>query len=599
MSGRIPEQIIDEIRRRSDILDVVGQHVNLNRKGDRWWGLCPFHSEKTPSFSVSPDIDIFYCFGCQKHGSVFDFVMEIEGLNFPEAVRALAEKAGVEIPDSGEGDEGSGRSSRKALEELHSRVAGTFRWFLLNHEGAAHARDYLESRGISLETAERFKLGWAPSEGEWLYRFLISKKYSPEFLAESGLFSRNSPRWSYFVDRLMFPVMPDEQRVLAFSGRALGDRGPKYINSPETVLYHKSQQLYGYGQARKAIRSEKEVIVCEGNVDVLACSQAGIPNVVAPLGTAFTKDQARILQRQATTLLLLFDGDQAGRAATMKAAIIGEEAGLGIKAVSVPPGRDPADILEKDGPEALKKVLERPINVFEYLLNYLISAQTGRSGEAQEEALKELTPYLESVGSEIRRETYLNQLAEAMKADPAAVYREFRGRKAGYRRSRKAENGGTKASNGELPVDDEIFLLTAVTVKTEYFTTLRKMLAPEKLRNRRALAVYRVLDELSVDNKVPRTDEVLSRLEDEGLKQFILQKAASGIYDERAEDTILDIVGRLNLRGLNEEREELLRVMSRDSGVDPDLTDARLKRYQELDRIIMKLRQGENGRNQV
>ena len=511
----------------------------------------------------------------------------------------LAEKAGVEVPETGDKD-GRRQSSRKALQELHVRAAGTFNWLLNNSPDAAHARDYLTARGISPETAETYRLGWAPADGEWLYRFLLSKKYSPEFLAESGLFSRKSPRWSYFVDRLMFPVMPDDERVVAFSGRALSERGPKYINSPETVLYRKSRELYGYGQARKGIRTEKQAVVCEGNVDVLACMQAGMVNVVAPLGTAFTAEQAQILKRQAETAVLLFDGDAAGQTATRKAAILCEQAGLTVKAVPMPPGRDPADILEADGPESLKKLLQRPINIFDYLLDFVISAQTGVSGEAQEEALKELTPYLESVGSEVRREAYLNRLADAIKANPATVIRDFRKPKSTKTARRfETEPRDGRVVGSDVFSGDEIFLMTAVTVRTEYFATLRERLAPERLRDRRALAVYRLLDELSVNGRVPRTEEVVSQLEDEALKQFILRKAASQVYDDRAGETISDIIVRLSIQGLEEEKGEIVRIMSRDLRTDPDITEARIRRLQEIDREILNIRQGGNGRDQV
>jgi DNA primase len=599
MSGRIPDELIDDISRKSDILDVVGSHVNLVRKGDRWWGLCPFHTEKSPSFSVSPDTNLFYCFGCHKGGSVFQFLMEIESLTFPEAVEKLAEKTGIPIPKEDAG-ESRKRESRRTIESLYEKVSNTFRWLLVNHPGAEHAREYLRSRGIDDQTAEYYRLGWAPSDGEWLYNFLIGKKYSPDFLRESGLFSPKSPRWSYFVDRIMFPVMPDSERVVAFSGRALNDRGPKYINSPETVIYKKSQQLYGLGQARKSIREARNVILCEGNVDVLSCMQAGAGETVAPLGTAFTPDQAKIIKKMVDTVTLFFDGDPAGRSATLKAAIIAESVGLTVKAVPLPSGTDPADILLSQGPATLKKMVQGPINIFSYLLHSLTSANSGHSGEAQEEALKELTPYLDAVESDVRREAYLRELADTVKADAIAIIREYRNRK------RRKKSAMTRKSDSETngvdeieSVGDDLFLMTAVAVKTEYFTTLRKMLAPELLRDRRALSVYRALDELSAGGRIPRTDAVVARLDNESLKRFILEKAAAGIYDEKAERTILEKITILRLRSLADERQELLNVLNSITSADPEIGKARMMRIQEIDQEILKIRQGEDVRNQV
>ncbi|RKX90417.1 MAG: DNA primase [Spirochaetes bacterium] len=593
MAGRIPENIIDEVSRRTDILDVVGSYVNLSRKGNRWWGLCPFHNEKTPSFSVSPDKNIFYCFGCHKGGGSYQFLMEMESLNFPEAVRRLAEKAGVDIPDDNGGEEY--RDNRRALEDLYKRVSNTFRWLYINHENAAHARDYLDKRGISEETAEYYQIGWAPRDGEWLYNFLLKKKYSSDFLAESGLFSPKSPRWSYFVDRLMFPVMPDSERVVAFSGRALNGKEPKYINSPETVLYKKSRQLYGLGQARKKIRENKHVVICEGNLDVLSCMQADSGNIVAPLGTAFTQDQAGLIKRQADSITLLFDGDDAGRKATVKAAILAESVGLAVNAVKIPPGTDPSDILCNQGPETLKKLIERPINIFDYLLDFLISAKTDNTGEAQEEALKELTPYLDAVGSDVRREKYLRQLADEVNADPVTVIREYRNNRGKKllrtSRLRSYRSTGVETETVFEPVDDELYLMTAVAVKTEHFTTLRKSLAPEIFRDRRALSVYRVMDELSVDGRELRTDVIVSKLDDEKMKSYILEKAAAGIYDQRADDTIKEKIRILQIRTLNDERLELQKLMDKenDTGLDsvnPMINNARMKRILEIDKEI-------------
>jgi len=592
MAGLIPENVIDEVNRKTDILDLVGSYVTLTRKGDRWWGLCPFHNEKTPSFSVVPEKNIFYCFGCHKGGGSFNFLMEMESLSYPEAIRHLAEKAGVEIPEDRGGE--VYRDNRKALEDLYKRVAHTFRWLFIHHENASHAREYLKKRGINEETAEYYQIGWAPGEGEWLYDFLLKKKYSPAFLADSGLFSKKSPRWSLFVDRLIFPVMPDSERVVAFSGRSLNGREPKYINSPETVLYTKSRQLYGLGQARKSIRLNKHVVICEGNLDVLSCCQAGVGETVAPLGTSFTSDQAGLIKRQADSITLLFDGDDAGRRATVKAAILAEGAGLSVNAVKIPPGSDPSEILCGQGPQTLKKLIESPINIFDYLLDFLISAGSDNSGEAQEEALKELTPYLDAVGSDVRREKYLRQLADEVNADPLTVIREYRNNreknllKMSGRRFRK--DAGEETESFFKPVDDELYLMTAVAVKTEYFKTLRSSLAPEIFRDRRALAVYRVLDELDVEGRDLRTDAVVEKLDDEKLKRYILEKAADGIYDERAEETIREKIRLLQIRILNEERQELQKLMDRErtDGADsnPEINKARMKRIIEIDNEI-------------
>lgn len=600
MAGRIPDTVLDEISRRIDIVNEVEAYVSLSHKGGRWWGLCPFHNERTPSFTVSRDTNLFYCFGCQKGGGIYQFVMEMEGLSFLESVRRLAEKAGVDVPESGEtpGD----RGSRRALEELYQRVSGTFRWLLLNHPGASSAREYLENRGIDSQTADAYRIGWAPAEGEWLYNFLIGKEYSVDFLAESGLFSRQSPRWAFFVDRLMFPVMPDDQRVVAFSGRSLNEKGPKYKNSPETPIYRKSRELYGLAQARGSIRENKRAILCEGNLDVLACAQAGLGETVAPLGTAFTEEHAKQLKRRSENLVLAFDGDAPGRAAVMKAAVTAEGTGLTVAVVNMPSGSDPADILEKNGGDALKKTFSGPINIFDYLLDSHIRDGGALSGDAREEALKELTPFLNAVDSDVRREAYLKSLAERINADPKAVMREY------VRSSRYgAPMGGSRRDvsrvNGEeVPfIGDELYMMIAVAVKTEYFSFLRSMLAPELLRDRRALSIYRVMDDLSMDGTIPRTDHVTAHVAqiDGALAGLIIEKASTELFDQKAQETIREKIRSIRIRTLTEESRELVRIMAKDSDGDAERNEARMKRISEINGEIMKIRQGEDGAFQI
>lgn len=592
MAAAIPDSIIDEVNRKTDIADVVSAYVHLTSKGGKLWGLCPFHTEKTPSFSVTRDSNLYYCFGCQRGGGVFRFLMDIEGLTFPEAVQRLAEKAGVEIPQTS-GSLGE-RDKRKALEELYNRVSRTFRWLLLNHKDADHARKYLQLRGISDQTAEDFQLGWAPGEAKWLHDFLLKKNYKPRFLQESGLFSKKYPDWSLFVDRLMFPIMPESKRVVAFSGRSLNDHGPKYINSPETVIYRKKSQMYGFSQARNSIRKSANVYITEGNFDVLACHQAGYTQTVAPLGTAFTEEQARVLKRYCNEMILVFDGDEAGERATMKASITGEQSGFSVKAAIIPQGSDPAELLARKGSETLKKILSEPIIIFDYLLNCLLGSQSVSSGDAQEEALNELTPYLFSVESDIRRQAYLRQFAETVKADPQAVFKGFARLSSNSGRSKKISKT-IAVSSSDLHFADqssaELLLMTAIAINTEYFPVLRKELAPEMLRDRRALTVYRIMDELNVQGRIIRTDVIIDELEDRKISDYILKSASSGKFDENAEVIIKDIIRLIRVTALSDERTELKNKLasSEDESEIPERTRSRLARIMEIDREIEEM----------
>ncbi|MFW6292240.1 MAG: DNA primase, partial [Spirochaetota bacterium] len=365
MRSRIPDTTIDEVARRVDIVELVGRYVTLERKGQRYMGLCPFHSEKTPSFSVDPEAGLYYCFGCQRGGGVYKFVMEMEGLSFPEAVRQLGEEVGVEIAGSEEDDE-SNRVAR-ALGELYNRVARTFVHFLGTEEGA-QARQTLREREISDETIERFGIGYARRDAYWLHGFLTRKGYSQEFLQTSGLFTRANPRRALFAGRIMFPIRSHRGDVLAFGGRIMAGDGPKYINSPETPIYRKRESLFGIDVALKAIRQERHVVLAEGYMDVIALHQAGVGTAVAPLGTSFTEEQGRFLSRYIDRATLLFDADEAGARATRRAAEILEPHGITASVSVLDEGTDPADLLRERGSQAVLNAVSSPLTVLEFLV---------------------------------------------------------------------------------------------------------------------------------------------------------------------------------------------------------------------------------------
>ncbi len=280
---KIPDRIIDDIAQRLDIAEVVGDYVTLKPKGGRYWGLCPFHREKTPSFTVTPDKGVYYCFGCHQGGSIYSFVMEMEKLTFVEAVRFLAKKAGVEISWEEKTDHSDKRS---AFLELYRRVAGSLHHILMNREIAERARNYLQARGFNQDILTFFQVGYAPAKRNWFYGFLQKKNYSEGFLKASGLFSQHDGRVNpYFRDRIIFPIVNTRGEVIAFGGRTLGNLEPKYLNSPETPFFRKGANLVGLNQAMKSIREEKNFILVEGYLDVLALKQCGIDNAVAHLGT--------------------------------------------------------------------------------------------------------------------------------------------------------------------------------------------------------------------------------------------------------------------------------------------------------------------------
>ncbi|RPJ07052.1 MAG: DNA primase, partial [Spirochaetaceae bacterium] len=369
---RIPEQTITEITEKLDIVDIVADYVPLTRKGNRYWGLCPFHTEKTPSFSVTPEKNIYYCFGCHKGGGALSFIMEMEKLPFVEAIKLAAKRAGVEIQLE---EEREGSLKRDAYCELYKRVAGSMNHILLHSDQASQARKYLQSRKLSEEIIGMFDLGYAPAEREWLFNFLEKKNYSPDFLSKTGLFSKG--KGSYFSNRIMFPISTAQDEVIAFGGRALVEGGPKYLNSPETAFFRKRNSLFAINLALPAIKKEGSVYLVEGYMDVIAMHAAGIANCVAPLGTAFTREQAAFLKRYAEKAVLFFDTDEAGIKATLRTIEILETALFQVEVVSQEsqdgqqttngPCKDPggSPIASHTGTDSPGKPLKDPAEIFE------------------------------------------------------------------------------------------------------------------------------------------------------------------------------------------------------------------------------------------
>jgi len=403
------EEIID----KTNIVELVSEYVQLSNNGGTFKGLCPFHNEKTPSFSVTPDKGYYYCFGCHKGGDSIRFLMEVEKLGFVDALVMLAGKAGVSI-DRNEIESNESRADREAMLELYKRVSGSFNYILNNSTIAEKALKYLESRGITKETVKIFQLGYAPNDDNWLYTFLKGKNYSDSFLTESGLFSKTKQSSPLFVNRLIFPIFSIHDEVIGFSGRVLEDHGPKYIKTPETLIYNKKSQLFGMSQALKEIKSKRSFILCEGIFDVLALHQTGFRNSVASPGTAFTMDHAKLLKRFSDSGIIVFDGDDAGFKAGYKAAVICEKMGITISIVEVSSGRDPADILEKDGAENLQKIIENPLNIFEYLLERFIKTYDAISPEGIEAIVKELFPYINSIISDVKRDFCLEKMTRKL-----------------------------------------------------------------------------------------------------------------------------------------------------------------------------------------
>ena len=359
------DEIIEEVRSRNDIVDVISGYVKLQKKGSSWFGLCPFHNEKSPSFSVSRTKQMFYCFGCGKGGNVFTFIMEYENFTFIEAVRYLAERAGMTLPEAEETPEQKKAAGLKTKLLEINKIAAKYFYYLLTTDHGAQAMDYLtNTRRLLPETIVRFGLGYSDKFSDDLYRYLKNKGYSDTLLKESGLVTLDERRGGAdkFWNRVMFPIMDANNRVVGFGGRVMGDGAPKYLNSPETKVFDKSRNLYGLNFARTSRRPN--FIICEGYLDVISMHQAGFTNAVASLGTAFTSPHASLIKRYTDEVILAYDSDGAGVRAALRAIPILKEAGLKIRVLHLTPYKDPDEFIKNMGIEAFEKRIEDAENSF-------------------------------------------------------------------------------------------------------------------------------------------------------------------------------------------------------------------------------------------
>jgi DNA primase len=423
---QLPKEKIDEIRDRTDIVALIGDNVALKRVGASFRGLCPFHGERTPSFYVHPARQMFHCFGCQVSGDVFSFVMKLEARPFPEVARLLAERAGVEIPVLDVREEALARQSRLKRERLVAitdAAAGFYLKMLAEHPNGGMAALEIEKRGVTHPTRDTYRLGYAPSGWDLLAKYLAQKGFDAREAEEAGLIvPRRSGDGHYdrFRHRLMFPIADVHGHIVAFSGRVLptppGEPEPddplaKYVNSPEGPLYHKGELLFGIHEARVPLRREGVALLCEGNFDVLAIHQAGFPNVVAPLGTAFTLAQAKLLRRYVHRVVLIFDGDNAGRKAVAAAFPLLSEAGLGASVAALPRGEDPDSFVRAKGAPALKHLIDMAVPVAQHLIDAAYDA-AGNDPAARAQAIETLGPVLKAVDSPVERRLYLERIAQ-------------------------------------------------------------------------------------------------------------------------------------------------------------------------------------------
>ncbi len=427
MAGKIAPETIEQIREQSDIVSVVGDYVKLKQAGDNHFGLCPFHGEKTPSFSVNSSRQFFYCFGCGAGGNVFNFLMRIEGLGFAESVHRLAVRAGIEIQtEQLSPQRQQQQQERELMRQIMAEAVEFYHNILLREDEGAEARAYLRRRGYSGEIVRRFQLGYAPAGWDTLCSHLKRKQIDLDQAIALGLVRRSDDGREYdmFRRRLLFSVQDASGHAVAFGGRVLDNSLPKYINSPETPLYHKSRILYGLFNAKNSMRRQRRVIVVEGYFDQLALVQAGVDNVVATCGTALTVEHATLLKRYVDTLVLLFDQDKAGQAACFRALPLLLQAGLQVQNLSLEQGEDPDSFLARHGKEVFEARLEQTGSALEHFMHQTLAARSG-SAEEQARAIAEIIDVVAYVPSEIEVSLHLQELSRRSGVDTGVLQRQL------------------------------------------------------------------------------------------------------------------------------------------------------------------------------
>jgi DNA primase len=627
----LPDHIKSEIRERLDMVQLVGEYVSLVKRGSNHVGLCPFHTEKTPSFNVSAVHKFYHCFGCDESGDAFSFLMKVEGLSFPQAVRVLAERAGVELPESDRTEDAAERRARAQRERLLAITEEACRFYelqLTEHPGAGVARAELDRRGIQPEISARFRLGYAPHAWDALSNHLVRKGLSPADAEAVGLIAprRNGDgHYDRFRGRLMFPVRERGGSVIAFSGRVLAapepagvglgtgpvstpavarpdlsNVEPKYMNSPEGPLYNKGNVLYGLHEGRVEVRRSGWALLCEGNFDLLALHQAGFANAMAPMGTAFTAVQAKLIASFAQRVTLIFDGDAAGQKAVRAAFPLLQQHGLRGRVCQLPRGQDPDSYLRQRGSEQLGRLIEDAPGIVEHLIDGAAET-TGPSAADRAAAIESLAPVLRSVVSPVEMELFLARVAQRFGLpDTASVRRELQrgpARQPTPRSGRSEDNSELAQAPAHVRLPNlqaellGILLDRPALFATDHASQLDALLTSPELHQ-----VFEAATDVMRRTGTLEPLSLLSALSDSRVLSWLKQRLALQLYRDRsdAEETLKKGVRSLAKQKLDGQRRQLLQEFAeaKRSG-DTERANELMKQQLNVDRERSRLTKSE------
>ncbi|WLR49873.1 DNA primase [Bacillus tianshenii] len=556
MTNRIPEDTIEKIRSENDIVDVVSEYVQLKKQGRNYFGLCPFHGEKTPSFSVAPDKQIYHCFGCGAGGNVISFIMNIEGQEFPEAAKMLADRANIELPQFEQSDRyADSPSGTNETRKAHDLLKKFYHHLLVNTKEGRRGLEYLKDRGFTNDVIEAFELGYAPDSWETTAVFLEKRGFQLDKMSAAGILAQRQQDGVYydrFRERVMFPIWNQRGDVIAFGGRAIGDGNPKYLNSPETDLFKKGRNLYGFHLARKTMRKESTAVLFEGYIDVISAWSAGVTNGVATLGTSLTEEQADLLHRLVDTVIICYDSDDAGMDAADRAAKMLQATGCQVKVAVMPDGMDPDDYIRKHGAESFRKgVIGASLTYMSYKMRLLRKGKNFQEAGDRIQYIEDILKEITKLSKAVEREHYLKQLADEFSISLDTLKDEQR--RIYYQTRKSKDNPSFERNNKhQYKVLTQKKLLPAFHNAERYLLAhmLQDAYIAEKIQDEIACsfnidehnAIAIMLYAYYEEHDTLEISDFMHRIEDEGLRNLVSDLAMLEVNAEVSEHELSDYI---------------------------------------------------------
>lgn len=584
MANFFPEDLIEEIRVNNDIVEVISDYVKLDKKGKNYFGRCPFHNEKTASFSVEPVKQIFNCFGCGKGGNVIHFIMSIENMDFPEALKFLADRAKIQIPEVNEGTQDNTKARlKKELLEINVEAARFFHNNLVNEKNR-YPMTYLADRKIEKQTIIKFGIGYAEDKFDTLYKHLLGKGYSENTILSSGLVilkEETKKVYDRFRGRIIFPIFDIRGNVIAFGGRVMDSSQPKYMNSPETEVYQKGKHLYAMNFAKSACA--KQIILAEGYMDVISLHQSGIINAVAPLGTALTDSQGKLLKKYTEEVVLSFDSDNAGQAAALRSIDLLNEIGCSIRVLSIPSGKDPDEFIKSKGVEEFKRLVNNAKTLVDFKLDILDNKIDTSTNDGKVKFLDKAMVILDKIDNNVERELYVKKLSKEFGVSEQSIYSEM-ARQQNGKEVQKAKQlkeisvvkrsnikkQSTVESTAERLLRFQLMLLATICIENNVYFHIKDAVDINNITsNELKQAFIYAIDRIETKAGI-LAGEILNKLSAGMAENFANIIQSQSVFEDNKK-AALDIIKRMNLYGLEARKNEIIELKKRSDLTEGDV----------------------------